>query len=172
MIGFFKKRPGVGAFIILTFFVTGAVMAHRHSPSDKSKAPLPVATKKPRRPPPPPAGWRERMDLDKLKPEGTKLVQRLSDGTRLVTTLDPDLQGYARKLLARYELPYGAVVVSDVSSGRLLALAGHSSRDKRVDTEALTLTPWAPAASVFKLVTASALLARGVPPQASFRRFV
>ncbi len=163
MFGFFAKRPGACALAILSIFATGAVVAHQDGP-DQPKQPS-LSVERARKPAPPPAkvSWKDQLDLDALKAEGRRMVQVMPDGTRVETTLDADLQAHARKLMARYELPYGAMVMSRVSSGHVLALAGHSSRDRKVDTEALTLTPWAPAASVFKVVTAAALLARGVP---------
>ena len=168
MLGFFRERPAIGLLVVLSFFITGAVMAHRNGPNAVSGPGLALSKKKarPKQAAPAPS-WRHQLDLERLRAEDGALVQRLKDGGKLVTTLDPDLQTYAQKLMASYELPYGAMVLTEVGSGRVKVLAGHSSRDKQVDTEALTLTPWAPAASVFKLVTASALLARGVPANAT-----
>ena len=168
MFGFFRERPAIGMLVVLSFFIAGAVLAHRNGPSDVARPGLALSKKKAKtRKQAPAAGWRDQLDLDRLRPEGGALVQQLKDGGKLITTLDPDLQAYAQKLMATYELPYGAMVLTEVGSGRVKVMAGHSSRDTRVDTEALTLTPWAPAASVFKLVTASALLARGVPANAT-----
>ncbi len=168
MFGFLRKRPAIGVLFVLSFFVAGAVMAHRHGPRTGARPTLSLAKKKARKAVTPPKPiWQAQLDLDRLRPEGGELVQKLKDGGKLVTTLDPELQTYAKELMARYELPYGAMVLTEVKSGRVKVMAGHSSRDERVDTEALTLTPWAPAASIFKLVTASALLARGVPANAT-----
>src|SRR6185295_2204721 len=98
---------------------------------------------------------------------------------RAVLTLDPNLQTYAEKLLSEARAPRGAIVAM-APDGRILALAGRRSDapskrsegrskpgadtrkgvfDWRIATEV-----WAPAASVFKLVTASALVAAGVDP--------
>ena len=168
MFGFLRRRPATGLLFVLSFFVAGAVMAHRNGPRAGTRPSLALAKKKaPKEVTPPSPMWQAQLDLDRLTPEGEDLVQRLKDGSKLVTTLDPELQKYAQELMASYELPTGAMVLTEVKSGRVKVMAGHSSRDKRVDTEALTLTPWAPAASIFKLVTASALLAQGVPANAT-----
>jgi cell division protein FtsI/penicillin-binding protein 2 len=97
-----------------------------------------------------------------------------------VLTLDPTLQALAEKLLSEARAPRGAIVAM-APDGRILALAGRRS-DPAVKTarEAAAAAPvaiaapafdwrlatdvWAPAASVFKLVTASALVAAGVDP--------
>jgi len=52
-------------------------------------------------------------------------------------------------------------VMRDVRDNSVLVLAGHSSMDKQVDPLEVVATAWAPAASVFKLVTTAALLESG-----------
>lgn len=56
---------------------------------------------------------------------------------------------------------WGATVILDVESGEVLALAEHSEREPGVPGAGVR--PLARAASVFKIVTASALLRAGVP---------
>jgi peptidoglycan glycosyltransferase len=72
-------------------------------------------------------------------------------------TLDADLQSFAQATLRRYRFPQAAVVVMDVSSGMLLAYVSESQSDgappRDLCTQAL-----APSASVFKIVTAAALI--------------
>ncbi len=92
-----------------------------------------------------------------------RLVQTLEDGHRVLYTLDPVLQDSALTIFRNREVPYGAAVVIDLRDNSLLAFAGHSSADAQVDPLEVLTTPWSPAASVFKLVTAAALLERGVP---------
>jgi hypothetical protein len=75
------------------------------------------------------------------------------------STRDGELEARIDKLLVDGKTPYGAVVVMDAHTGRVLALAEHSTRGP---SEGLALKPIAPAASVFKVVTASALLQAGV----------
>lgn len=118
------------------------------------------------------------LDLDQraLAADGTHFEAPLKDGRHAVLTLDPRLQAMAEKLLAEARAPRGAIVAM-APDGRILALAGRRSdppptgaaKDARSAREAtldwrLATDVWAPAASVFKLVTASALVAAGVDP--------
>src|SRR5215510_7490915 len=126
------------------------------------------------------------LDLDQwaLTADGAHYEAPLKDGRRAVLTLDPALQALAEKLLAEARAPRGAIVVM-APDGRILALAGRRSdppaRDGAKDAKGagdpakphahdavsdwrLATDVWAPAASVFKLVTASALVAAGVDP--------
>lgn len=86
-------------------------------------------------------------------------------GPRAVLTLDPALQARAEKLLAEADAPAAAIVLMSID-GRLLAIAGRArAADAAPSGTALALQPWAPAASVFKLVTAAALLDEGLEPE-------
>lgn len=76
------------------------------------------------------------------------------------STRDANLEATLRGLLQQGQTPYGAVVVMEAATGRIVAIAEHSTRGS---AEALALRPIAPAASVFKVVTTSALLEAGVP---------
>ena len=108
------------------------------------------------------------VDLDEITLEGDHYVAPLADGRKAVLTLDPTLQALAEKLLNQSRAPRGAIVAM-APDGRILALAGRRTEepegsktgtfDWRLATEV-----WAPAASLFKLVTASALVKAGVSP--------
>ncbi len=82
----------------------------------------------------------------------------LGDGRRAVLTLEPAWQRGTAALLERYAIPTASVVVLDTATGRVLVWAsrGGGARD-------LARVAEAPAASVFKIVTASALLSAGLP---------
>jgi penicillin-binding protein A len=80
-------------------------------------------------------------------------------GAEVKLTLDPHLQRAAERLLARSGAHEGAIVASDVRTGRILAWASRGDRDYVAE-------PFAPSASLFKVVTASALLEAHVPPSA------
>ncbi|WP_338046141.1 penicillin-binding transpeptidase domain-containing protein [Polyangium spumosum] len=69
-------------------------------------------------------------------------------------TLDPRLQQKAERLLARSDAPEAAIVASDVRTGRILVWASRGGRDYVAE-------PHAPSASLFKIVTAAALLEGG-----------
>ncbi len=106
------------------------------------------------------------VTLDRVHRKGRGYVADLDGGARAELTLEPRLQAAAEQLLARHHAPYGAAVVVSVEDGRVLALAGRSFAEPARSPASLALTPWAPAASVFKLVTAAALVDRGVSPEA------
>lgn len=74
-------------------------------------------------------------------------------------TIDPVLQEAAETLLQRGEMHTGAIILSEVATGKVLAWSSVSpGRRRDVCTE-----PVAPSASVFKIVTGAALVEHGVP---------
>ncbi len=77
-------------------------------------------------------------------------------------TLEPLLQKPLVDDLATGRVEWGATVILDIDTGAVLALAESSEREPGLPGAALR--PLAPAASVFKIVTASALLRAGVDP--------
>jgi penicillin-binding protein A len=77
-------------------------------------------------------------------------------------TIDTSLQEQLTRIMKDYQVPYGAAVVLEPSSGRVLALAEHSQAQP--DMRGLTTRAVFPAASVFKIVTGTALLEAGVSP--------
>ncbi len=95
--------------------------------------------------------------------EGDHYRVALRDGSRAILTLSPRLQQAAEEALERAQAPVGAIVVMD-PNGRVLALAGRTGGKNGQRADQLPVTVWAPAASVFKIVTAAALLQHGVSP--------
>jgi len=91
-----------------------------------------------------------------------RFVAPLGKGEALLT-LEPALQQKLTKVLSDYRVPWGATVLLDPRSGRVLALAEHSQREKG---SPVALRALGPAASVFKIVTAAALLEQGVAEDA------
>jgi penicillin-binding protein A len=65
------------------------------------------------------------------------------------------------RLLTAARARRAAATIVDVRTGRVVALAG---RDASGPDRSLCLRPWAPAASIFKIVTTAALLESGVSP--------
>ncbi len=107
------------------------------------------------------------LQLDKLERVGDHFEAPVGD-KKARLTLDPALQDEAEKLLAEARAPRGAIVAM-TPDGRILALAGRRTEEPKGGTKgtpdaSLALEPWAPAASVFKLVTASALVTNHVDP--------
>lgn len=70
--------------------------------------------------------------------------------------LDDSAQAQMQKLLNQYQPDYGAFVAMDATTGRILAMVSYSKVQS--DLENLTLRATFPAASVFKIVTASAAI--------------
>jgi cell division protein FtsI/penicillin-binding protein 2 len=105
------------------------------------------------------------IDFDHIKLAGDHYEAPMTDGRTAKLTLDPDLQQLAEKLLDEARAPKAAIVVM-APDGKILALAGRRTDDPKggkagIADASLAIEPWAPAASVFKLVTASALVASG-----------
>ncbi len=97
---------------------------------------------------------RRGFDLDDLVLEDGRLVQHIG-GRTITTTLDPELHRFAEELLERYEVPDGAAVAINSRTGEILAFAEHSERSPG---RHVALLANAPAASIFKVITAAALL--------------
>ena len=113
-------------------------------PKDSDQAPLPsTSTVK---------------EQEQIDPGSSRYVQFLNDGHRLLFTLDPVMQESALTILKKYEIPFGAVVAIDLRDNSVLTMAGHSAMNPEVSPLEILNTAWAPAASVFKLVTAASLL--------------
>lgn len=82
---------------------------------------------------------------------------------KAILTLDPALQARLERILAGWTVPWGATVLLEPTTGRVIAMAEHAESDPRLRGGVLEARP--PAASIFKIVTAAALLERGVDPQ-------
>ncbi len=93
------------------------------------------------------------INLRAARQDRTGMLAPYKEGAGEVrTTLDPRLQKAARRLLGESRAPAGAIVVSDVRTGRVLAWAS-LGREGDLVRRAIY-----PSASLFKVVTATALL--------------
>src|SRR5579862_9333389 len=99
--------------------------------------------------------------LDTLQRVGDAFFVATEDGGRAELTLDPRMQDATDEVLRVFQIPYAGAVVLSIPDGRVLAMVGRSAADPRLGAEELALHPWAPAASVFKVVSASALVELG-----------
>lgn len=83
-------------------------------------------------------------------------------------TLDPVLQNEAESLLKRYHPDYAAIVMMDAKTGRVLAFTSFQ-KDSTTPVNLVTRATY-PAASTFKIVTASAAIDRvGLSPSHNIR---
>jgi len=105
------------------------------------------------------------LDLARVRPTSDAWVAPRRDGTKAVLTVDPELQAHIEGLFAKYDVPAGGLVAIEPKTGRVLAYAGYEAGKGRSFSVASDPDP--PAASVFKIVTASALLDAGVAPSTS-----
>ncbi len=92
--------------------------------------------------------------------EGDHYVAPYGRGTATLT-LDAPLHDALASDLRMGRPQWGATVIIDVDTGEVLALAEHSEREPGIPGAATR--PMGKAASVFKIVTASALVRAGVP---------
>jgi cell division protein FtsI/penicillin-binding protein 2 len=120
-------------------------------------------------PKPPALPASDQVDFDHIERVGDHYEAPLRGSNRhAILTLDPKLQTAAEKLLTESRAPRGGIVAM-TPDGKILALAGRrasedgGSLDGTFDWH-LAVDAWAPTASVFKLVTASALVNAGVKP--------
>jgi peptidoglycan glycosyltransferase len=121
-------------------------------------APLPGAA------PPGPAPAADRtLGPRRLDPASGRYVASFGDGQALLT-LEPRLQKRLERTLADSAAPYAATVLLDPRSGRILAMAEYSRAEPR-RAEGLAFRAMSPAASIFKIVTAAALLEQGYSPE-------
>ncbi len=97
----------------------------------------------------------EGLDLMRLKLLPQRVVSPLPNGKTAELTLDPVVQRAATSQMKRYRVPEGGVVVMEVSTGKLLAYASYVKDGEKFDVNARAE---APAASVFKVITGSALV--------------
>jgi peptidoglycan glycosyltransferase len=94
--------------------------------------------------------------LPKASFDGSRFVASLRDGGTVLYTIDEQVQQRVEKVMADYQLPYGVVVAIEPKTGRVLALAGHSSVDPGwISNSYFNVYPMA---SLFKIITASAAL--------------
>lgn len=110
-----------------------------------------VEAPKPYQPPSALAG----LDLHSVAIDDDGAVASAANGRVARLTVDPKLQLFVSRILAKHKIPQAAVVMLEPSTGKVLAYA---SRDQSGATKDLVVDAFAPSASVFKVVTGSALV--------------
>jgi penicillin-binding protein A len=99
------------------------------------------------------------LDLTKLDDRGNVVTAPAHEGRKAELTLNPKYQRAALSLLRAGRVPEGAVVMSDIKTGKILAWASYVDEGPARD---IASEATAPTASVFKIVTATALLESGL----------
>jgi penicillin-binding protein A len=140
----FRTWPHVSFLLAVVAFVPARAIAQ--SVTDGQAAPARPA-----------AGLR----METLQRVGDSYFVATAEGGRAELTLDPRMQEATDDVLRVFQIPYAGAVVLSIPDGRVLAMVGRSAADPRLGAEELALHPWAPAASVFKVVSASALVEVG-----------
>jgi len=105
------------------------------------------------------------VDVARAQTVDDRSVVARRDGTRAVLTVDTDLQSHMQSIFSRYDVPQGGLAAIDPKTGRVLAFVGYESG--RGQSPRMVTDPAPPAASVFKIVTASALIDAGVKSSTS-----
>jgi cell division protein FtsI/penicillin-binding protein 2 len=95
------------------------------------------------------------LDLLDLVPQPGRVESPLRHGATAELTLDPELQRSVRTLLDRHDVPESGVVLMNIKNGDVLVYASRVSGSTPFDVNASAEEP---AASIFKLMTAAALL--------------
>ena len=111
-----------------------------------------------------PSDW-EGAGLDPAKATrvGDQLVQELPNGGKVYLTINPEVQSHLERVFADNHVPHGGVTLVEPSTGRVLAMVSHTQ--DRPAIRRLSRKSKAPSASVFKIVTAAALIeSAGIDP--------
>lgn len=90
------------------------------------------------------------------RPLNDKLVTVLPDGSMVTYSLDTALQAKVTKVMADNDVPFGVFVAIEPKTGRVLAMASHSTVDPEWERQAFYKLY--PMASLFKIITAAAAL--------------
>jgi penicillin-binding protein A len=153
-----------GAFVPL---VQHRASAQGHAPATLVLAPLPAlpapTVSSPPARPVSPAALLGAIDLGRMQIGAEEVTVAGSSGRVAHLTIDPELQRTTRKILRALDAPQAAVVLLETATGRALVWADHEQKDSEGDP---CVQAGAPAASVFKIVTAAALLEQaGLRPE-------
>lgn len=103
------------------------------------------------------------VDLTRMRIGEDGVTAPAANGRVAHLSVDPELQRAALRILKKYKIPDSAIVLTDVKTGRALVWASQNEQGRARD---LCVEATAPAASIFKVVTGSALIEdAGLGPQ-------
>lgn len=101
------------------------------------------------------------LDLSRIDVRTDVGLAPAGDGRVAELTVNPKLQRAANRYLREAALPEGAIVMTDVKTGRILAWSSYSEDSPARD---FVVEANAPSASVFKIVTGAGLVEKGFGP--------
>lgn len=150
-----RKRLAIfaaGLFLIAGLFLS-LTLSTRSAVSSVSKAPPTVSSEGLNT-------WNSfqlaAQQLPSFQPVGSKLQAGLPGGGTITYAINPELQERVTRVMNDNKVPFGVFVALEPRTGKILAMASHSSRDDAWPGKAF-YTPY-PMASLFKIVTAAAAL--------------
>ncbi len=107
---------------------------------------------------PPPEADLGGLDLLRLDVRPQYVTSPLPGGRVAELTLDPIVQRAALRVMKKYRVPEAGVVAMNPKTGEVIAYASHVAAGPKFDVNSRAE---APAASVFKVITGSALVEKG-----------
>lgn len=129
--------------------------ANTPPPEPALEAPLGKLSKAPPPPAEPEGPDFSGLDLLQLELQDDRVTSPLPNGRTAELTLDADLQRATLGVMRRYALPEAGALLMDVKSGELLVYASQVREGTPFD---VNVRAEAPAASIFKIITAASLL--------------
>src|SRR5450432_3258948 len=159
-------RPWIALIAAATSIAAFFPLVQHRASADEAQsriaAAAAIAAAQPKKPPPAPP--LTGIEVDKLSLHDDEATAPAPFGRVAHLSVDPTLQRAAQKILREYAFPEAAVVLLDTAGGRVLVWASHVEKGPARD---LCVEATAPAASVFKIVTGSALIeTAGLTPDA------
>lgn len=110
---------------------------------------------------PPRATTLEGVSLDAMQLDAGAFRQRLDDGRTITFTVNPALQQFADRQFEKYQVPVGSAVILNSRTGRVHAFSERRADKAMAGDTRVALDPSPPAASLFKIVSAAALIEQG-----------
>jgi membrane peptidoglycan carboxypeptidase len=106
----------------------------------------------------PPAPTLAGLDLAKMTVSDKGATAPIGEKRTARLTVDVGLQRTAEEIMTAHHLPEASIVLMDVATGKILVYASHIGDGEGRAQRDLCVEATAPAASVFKIITASALV--------------
>ncbi len=159
--GLSSRRTLVGLALALSSFgLAVGIRSAGAAPAEERRPQAPARAKVPTR-----EALLKGFDPRQRRLESGQYTSQLPQDYQAILTLDPGLDSFVKGVLERYDVPQAGFVAIEPSTGKLLSYVTHSADPADERDHVLDASP--PAASVFKLVTGSALLDQGIRPESN-----